>query len=54
MTSSIAQIAAVVAGLAICATAFVVTSRSPLKSVVAAVALCIMAALLITAIRNFG
>ncbi|MDB5615790.1 hypothetical protein [Tardiphaga sp.] len=56
MTSTLAQIAATLAGLAICATAFIVivTPRSPLKGVSIAVAFGIVAALLITAARNFG
>lgn len=54
MTSTLAQIAAVAAGLAVSATAFIWTSRSPLKAVAAAVALCVVAALLITIARNFG
>lgn len=54
MTSALTQVAAIAAGLAICATAFIVTPRSPLKGVTVAVAFGIVAALLITAVRNFG
>jgi hypothetical protein len=49
------QIAAVVAGLAIVATAFtVMPRRSLLKGTAAAVAFGVVAALLITAVRSFG
>ncbi|CAN5351630.1 hypothetical protein BH11PSE4_BH11PSE4_21030 [soil metagenome] len=54
MTSSFTQIAAVVAGLAICATAFTVLPRSPFKGMTIAVALCVAAALLIAMVRNFS
>jgi hypothetical protein len=56
MTSAITYVAAVVAGLAIVATAFILpsTGRGLLKGVVVAVALAVTAALLITAARSFG
>jgi hypothetical protein len=54
MTATFTQIAPVVAGLAIIATAFTVMPRSLLKGTAAAVALGIVAALLITAVRSFG
>jgi hypothetical protein len=54
MTSTLTQVATLVAGLAICATAFIITPRSPLKGVTIAIAFGIVAALLITAVRNFG
>jgi hypothetical protein len=54
MTSTFTHIAAVVAGLAIVATTFTVMPRSLLKGTAAAVALGVVAALLITAVRSFG
>jgi hypothetical protein len=55
MTSTFTQIAAVVAGLAIVATAFtVMPRRSLLKGTAAGVALGVVAALLIMAVRSFG
>jgi hypothetical protein len=55
MTATFTQIAPVVAGLAIIATAFTVMPRSSLlKGTAAAVALGIVAALLIMAVRSFG
>ena len=54
MTSTFTHIAAVVAGLAIIATAFTVMPRSLLKGLAAAVALAVAAALLITAARAYG
>jgi hypothetical protein len=54
MASTFTHIAAVVAGLAIIATAFTVMPRSLLKGTAAAVALGLLAALLITAVRSFG
>jgi hypothetical protein len=55
MTSTFTNIAVVVAGLAIVATAFtVMPRRNLLKGTVAAVALGVVAALLITAVRSFG
>lgn len=54
MTSALSQVATVAAGLALCATAFIVTLRSPLKDVTVAVTFGIVAALLITVARNFG
>jgi hypothetical protein len=55
MTSTFTQIAAVVAGLAIVATSLTVRPRrSLLKGTAAAVALGVVAALFITAVRSFG
>jgi hypothetical protein len=54
MTSTFTHIAAVVAGLAITATAFTVSPRGLLKGMSAAVALGVLAALLITAVRSIG
>jgi hypothetical protein len=58
MTSTFSHIAAVViavlAGLAIVATGFTVMPRSLLKGTAAAVALGVVAALFITAVRSFG
>jgi hypothetical protein len=54
MTSILTQIATLAAGLAICTTAFVNMPRSSLKGVAVAVSLCIVAAVRMTAIRNFG
>jgi hypothetical protein len=55
MTSTFTHIAAVVAGLAIVATALtVMPRRSLLKGTAAAVAFGVVAALLITAVRSFG
>jgi hypothetical protein len=58
MTSTFSHIAvviaAVLAGLAIVATGFTVMQRSLLKGTAAAVALGVVAALLITAVRSFG
>jgi hypothetical protein len=56
MTSTMTHVAAVVAGLAIVATAFILpsTGRGLLKSVVVAVILAVTAALLITAARSLG
>ncbi len=54
MTSTLTHVAAVVAGLAIVATAFTVMPRSLLKGTLAAVVLGVVAALLITAVRSFG
>jgi hypothetical protein len=54
MTSTFSHIAVVLAGLAIVATGFTVMPRSLLKGTAAAVALGIVAALLITAVRSFG
>jgi hypothetical protein len=54
MTSTFTHIAAVVAGLAIVATAFTVMPRSLVKGTAAAVALGVAAALLITAVRAYG
>jgi hypothetical protein len=54
MTSTFTHLAAVVAGLAIIATAFTVSRRGLLTGMVAAVASGVAAALLITAVRGFG
>jgi hypothetical protein len=54
MPSTFTHIAAVVAGLAIIATAFTVMPRSLLKGTAAAIALGVVAALLITAVRAYG
>jgi uncharacterized membrane protein YwaF len=54
MVPTLTHIAAVVAGLAIVATAFTVGRRGLLPSLVAAVVLGVAAALLITAARSFG
>jgi hypothetical protein len=54
MTSTLTHIAAVVAGLAIVATAVTVSRRGLLPGLVAAVALGIAAAVLITAARSVG
>jgi hypothetical protein len=54
MDSTFTHIAAVLAGLAIVATAFTVMPRSLLKGMAAAVAFGVLAALLITAVRSFG
>jgi hypothetical protein len=54
MTSTLTHITAVVAGLAIVATAVTVSRRGLLPGLVAAVALGIAAAVLITAARSVG
>jgi hypothetical protein len=56
MTSTMTHVAAVVAGLAIVATTFILpnTGRGLLKGVVIAITLAVTAALLITAARSFG
>jgi hypothetical protein len=54
MTSTLAHIAAVVAGLAIFVTWFTVSLRGLLTGLVAAVAFGSAAALLITAARSLG
>ena len=58
MSSSLSQIAAVVAGLALLATGFVVFSkrgtRSLAKSLAVSMSLAVLAAVLITVARNLG
>jgi hypothetical protein len=54
MTSTLTHVAAVMAGLAIVATALTVGRRGLLPGLLAAVALGIAAAVLITAARAFG
>jgi hypothetical protein len=54
MTSTFTHIAAVLAGLAIVATTLTVMPHSLLKGTAAAVALGVVAAVLITAVRSFG
>jgi hypothetical protein len=54
MTSTFTHVAAVVAGLAIFVTGFTASRTGLLKGLVAAVAFGVAAALLITAVRNFG
>jgi hypothetical protein len=54
MTSIFTHIAAVVAGLAIVATTLTVMPHSLLKGTTATVALGVVAALLIMAVRSFG
>jgi hypothetical protein len=58
MTPTVAHVAAVVAGLAIVATSLTVAPRKTrnglLKGTALAVALAVTAALLITAVRQFG
>jgi hypothetical protein len=53
MTLTFTHMAAVVAGLAIVACAFTVSHRGLLPGLLTAVVLGIIAALLITAVRNF-
>jgi hypothetical protein len=54
MTSTFTHIAAVVGGLAICATALTVTRKGLMPGLAAAVVFGVAAALLITAVRSFG
>jgi hypothetical protein len=54
MTLTLTHTAAVIAGLAIIATTLTVTRRGLLPGLIAAVALGIAAAVLITAARAFG
>jgi len=54
MTTTIAHIAAVVAGLAIVASAFTVSRKGLFPGLAAAVVLAATAALLIAAARGFG
>jgi hypothetical protein len=54
MTASFIHVAAVMAGLAIVATAFTVSRSGLLKGLVAAVAFGVAAALLIAAVRSLG
>ena len=58
MSSSLSQIAAIVAGLALFATGFTVFSRSAtrglVKSLAVSISLAVLAAVLITFARNLG
>jgi hypothetical protein len=54
MMPTLTHIAAVVAGLAIVASAFAVSRKGLFPGLIAGVTLCIIAALLITAARAFG
>ena len=58
MSSTLSQIAAIVAGLAILTTGFIVFPKSPTKSLTkglaVSVSLAILAAILISVARNFG
>lgn len=58
MSSSLSQIAAIVAGLALLATGFTVFSRSAtrglVKSLAVSISLAVLAAVLITFARNLG
>jgi hypothetical protein len=54
MTTTITHIAAVVAGLAIVASAFTVSRKGLFPGLAAAVVLAVTAALLIAAARSFG
>jgi hypothetical protein len=58
VSSSLSQIAAIVAGLALLATGFVVFSKSPtrglVKSLAVSMSLAVLAAVLISVARNLG
>lgn len=54
MTSTFTHVAAVVAGLAIFVTGFTVSRKGLLRGLIAAVAFGVVAALLITAVRDLG
>ena len=58
MSSSLSQIAAIVAGLALLATGFTVFSRSAtrglVKSLAVSLSLAVLATVLITVVRNLG
>jgi hypothetical protein len=54
MTATFTHVAAVVAGLAIVATSLTVSRNELMRGLVAAVALGVAAALLITAVRALG
>jgi VanZ family protein len=58
VSSTLSQIAAVVAGLALLATGFVVFSKSPtrrlVKSLAVSMSLAVLAAVLISVARNLG
>jgi hypothetical protein len=54
MTTSIAHVAAVVAGLAIVASAFTVSRKGLFPGLAGAVVLAVTAALLIAAARGYG
>jgi len=54
MSHTLSHIASVVAGVALLTTGFVVFPRNYTKSLTVAVSLAVLAAVLITAIRNYG